>query len=59
MAGMSTWREKMDVEMEANRAETKAMRYKRMEANMNDDQKETMACQDAMEAKPEKMEANL
>jgi hypothetical protein len=36
----------------------KAMRDKRVDANMNDDQKEMMACQDAMEANPEKMEPN-
>jgi hypothetical protein len=29
-----------------------------MEANMNDDQKETTACQDAMEASLKKMEPN-
>jgi hypothetical protein len=29
-----------------------------MEANMNDNQKESTACQDAMEANPEKMEPN-
>jgi hypothetical protein len=29
-----------------------------MEANTNDDRKESMACQDAMEANPEKMEPN-
>jgi hypothetical protein len=39
-------------------AETKARRDKRMEANTNDDRNESTACQDAMEANPEKMEPN-
>jgi hypothetical protein len=36
------------------RAEPKAMQDKRMEANTNDDRKESTACQDAKEANPEK-----
>jgi uncharacterized coiled-coil protein SlyX len=58
--------EQMIAEMNANHeemmakmdAKTEAMRDKRMEANMNDDQKETMVCQDAMEANLEKMVPN-
>jgi hypothetical protein len=40
-------------------AKTKARRDKRMEANSNDDRNEWTACQDVMEANPEKMESNL
>jgi hypothetical protein len=49
---------KMDAFLWKRDAETKAMWQKRMEANMNDDQKETTACQDAMEASLKKMEPN-
>jgi hypothetical protein len=34
-AEMTAWREKIQAETEANRAKTKAMRNKRMEANIN------------------------
>jgi hypothetical protein len=37
-------------------AETKARRDKRMEANTNDNGNKSTACQDAMEANPEKIE---
>jgi hypothetical protein len=36
----------------------KVMRDKRMEGNMNDDRKDTTACQDAKEASLKKMEPN-
>jgi hypothetical protein len=55
MQEMLTWmHEKMDADLEENGAETKALRNKRMEANMN----ERTACQEATEANPEKMETN-
>jgi uncharacterized protein YdaU (DUF1376 family) len=54
--------EQIIAEMKADRemmaAETKDMRNKRMEAHMSDGQKETTACQDAMEANLEKTESN-
>jgi hypothetical protein len=51
------WLEWMHTKTKAIRAETKAMQDKRMEANMNDGRKESMACQVAMEANPEEKEA--
>jgi hypothetical protein len=47
--------EEKDSVMEASRVKTKAMREKRMEANMND-RNETKGCQDAVEASLKKME---
>jgi hypothetical protein len=47
-AKMDATLEKMDTEMEAIRTKTKAMRGKRMEANMNAWREETMSCQVTM-----------
>jgi hypothetical protein len=47
---MRAWQEEMDTETEAIQAETKVMRDRRMEANMNAWREETMACQGKMEA---------
>jgi hypothetical protein len=51
---MNAKTEAIQADTKSIRAEMKAMQDKRMEANMNDDQKESTACQDAMEANPEK-----
>jgi hypothetical protein len=54
---MRSWREKMGVETEAiSRNESHARQEDG--ANMNAWRKETMSCQEATEANPEKMEAN-
>jgi hypothetical protein len=50
-------RKKILAEMKVIRAETKAMRYKRMEIR-RDDRKKTTACQYEMEANIKKMEPN-
>jgi hypothetical protein len=49
---------KLHAETKAIQARTKAMRDKRIEANMKDDRKATTACQDAMEASLRNIEPN-
>jgi hypothetical protein len=48
-AKMHAWGEEMDTKTEAIHAETKAMRDKTVEANVNACRKETTACQEATE----------
>jgi hypothetical protein len=55
---LAKMQEKINAEMEAIRAETKAIRDKRMETNMNDGRKERTACREAREADTEKIQPN-
>jgi hypothetical protein len=59
------WREEIRAETEATQARTKAMREERMKTNrdacmadIENDRKETTACQDVMEANVDKIEPN-